>query len=305
MSIMAFLRVKKVKDIDYLYLVQSKWDPYRKTSTQNTIKYLGKASDVTIENIPQEYKNNSRILSTLNSKTKKNSKTTLLNEDLKKQVLNALKNREVEQILRMIKTYEKEFSLSEFYDDILKHVLYEIGQLWEQNELDVASEHVCSNTANETIYRINESHLQNKNKPDILLCTPDGELHNIACNIIGSIFLQKGYKVHNISPSAPTETILKYIKEINPSLIMISVTLKDNLESSKRLIKNINMKFRIPIILGGWAIKESNERQKKDIELIGNNVKIITDTTLEELTRVVEKLTKNTAINNILVQSIT
>jgi hypothetical protein len=39
--------------------------------------------------------------------------------------------------------------------------------------------------------------------------------------------------------------------------------------------------------------------------LIGTNVKIITDTTLEELTRVVEKLTKNTAINNILVQSIT
>ncbi len=84
---MAFLRVKKVKDIDYLYLVQSKWDPYRKTSTQHTIKYLGKASDVTIESIPQEYKNNSRILSTLNSKTKNNSKTILLSEDLKKQVL--------------------------------------------------------------------------------------------------------------------------------------------------------------------------------------------------------------------------
>jgi methanogenic corrinoid protein MtbC1 len=302
---MAFIRVKKVKNIDYLYLVQSKWDPYRKISTQHTIKYLGKASDVTIESIPEEYKNNPRILSALNIKTKKNSKTTLLIEDVKKQVLNALKNREVEQILRIYKIYQKEHSLSEFYDDILKQVLYEIGRLWEQNELDVASEHVCSNTANEIIYRINESHIKNKNKPEILLCTPDGELHNIACNIIGSIFLQKGYKVHNISPSAPTESILKYIKETNPSLIMISVTLKDNLESSKRLIKKINMEFRTPVLLGGLAITESNERQKKDIELIGTNVKIVIDTTLEALTRIVENIAKNTTINNMFVQSIT
>jgi MerR family transcriptional regulator, light-induced transcriptional regulator len=300
---MAFIRVKKVKNIDYLYLVQSKWDPYRKTSTQHTIKYLGKASNVTIESIPQEYKNNPRILSIFNSRTKKNTKKISIIEDLKKQVFNALKNREVEKILRLFDIYEKEFSLSEFYDNILKPVLYEIGRLWEQNELDVASEHVCSNTTNEIINRINESHTKNKNKPDILLCAPDGEIHNIACNIIGSVFLQKGYKVHDISPSAPTESIIKYIKEINPSIIMISVTLKDNIESSKRLIKKINMEFRIPVLLGGLAITKINEMQKKEIELIGNNIKIITDTTLETLTRIVETLTKNTKTNNMRIQN--
>ena len=57
---------------------------------------------------------------------------------------------------------------------------------------------------------------------------------------------------------------------------MISVTLKDNIESSKRLIKKINAEFYLPILLGGLAITESNEKEKKDIELTNTNVKIIT-----------------------------
>ncbi len=49
---MVFIRIKKVKGFDYYYLVKSQWDSKRKISTQRTVKYLGKASDVKIENIP-------------------------------------------------------------------------------------------------------------------------------------------------------------------------------------------------------------------------------------------------------------
>jgi MerR family transcriptional regulator, light-induced transcriptional regulator len=58
---MAFIRVKKVKGFDYYYLVKSQWDSKRKISMQHTIKYLGKAADVTIDNIPPEYKNNPNL----------------------------------------------------------------------------------------------------------------------------------------------------------------------------------------------------------------------------------------------------
>ena len=62
---MAYIRVKKVKGLEYYYLVKSQWDPIRKVSNQQTIKYLGKASDVTINDVPFEYRNNPKILSTL------------------------------------------------------------------------------------------------------------------------------------------------------------------------------------------------------------------------------------------------
>jgi len=294
---MVFIRIKTVKDIDYLYLVESKWDPSRKTSTQKTIKYLGKASDINIEDIPIEYRNSPQILSKINLKIKNNKKSQE-NENIKEQIFNALKNGEVEKILRIVKTYNSEKTLASFYDNILKQVLYEIGSLWEQNKLDIATEHVCSNIANKIIFLINKLYKKNNEdkykKLNIILCTPDGELHNIACNILESILLQKGYKVDNISPSIPTESIIKYIKEINPSLIMISVTLADNIGSAKRLIKKINSEFNIPILLGGQAITKYDLKEKKDIEKININTKIIRNTTLETLTQVVRESIKMT-----------
>jgi len=299
---MVFIRIKTVKDIDYLYLVESKWDPSRKTSTQKTIKYLGKASDINIEDIPIEYRNSPQILSKINLKIKNNKKSQE-NENIKEQIFNALKNGEVEKILRIVKTYNSEKTLASFYDNILKQVLYEIGSLWEQNKLDIATEHVCSNIANKIIFLINKLYKKNNEdkykKLNIILCTPDGELHNIACNIIESILLQKGYKVYNISPSIPTESIIKYIKEINPSLIMISVTLADNIGSAKRLIKKINSEFNIPILLGGQAITKYDIKEKKNIEKININTKIIRNITLETLTQVVRESIKMTIQNTI------
>ncbi len=299
---MAFIRVKKVKDINYLYLVQSKWNPHKKTSTQITLKYLGKAANVTVEDIPLEYKNNPQILSMLNLKTSTNLKK-VSEENIKNHMFDNLKNGNVERILEMYRNYKTDLGLLNFYDKVLKPVLYEIGHLWEQNKLDIATEHICSNTINEAIHRINEFQIKNKNKCNILLCTPDGEIHNIACNIIGSALLYKGYKVHNISPSAPSESIIKYIKDTNSSVIMISVTLKDNLESCKRLIKKINGELKSPILLGGIAITESSDHQKKEILELGSNIKIVINASLEKLIRIVKNISTVNTIDAKIIEN--
>jgi hypothetical protein len=88
-----------------------------------------------------------------------------------------------------------------------------------------------------------------------------------------------------------------YIKDTNPSLIMISVTLKDNIGTSIRLIKRITAEFNIPILLGGLAITENSEKEKKGIELMNNNVKIMPNGTLKALVRTVGSITKNNALS--------
>ena len=49
---MVYIRAKKVKSDQYLYLVKSIWDSKRSTSKQEIVKYLGKASDVIKDDIP-------------------------------------------------------------------------------------------------------------------------------------------------------------------------------------------------------------------------------------------------------------
>ena len=64
---MVYIRFKKVKSEQYLYLVKSVWDSKKKTSKQEIIKYLGKASLVVKDDIPIEYRNDVKILSVLAS----------------------------------------------------------------------------------------------------------------------------------------------------------------------------------------------------------------------------------------------
>ena len=62
---MAFIRTKKIKGNDYYYLVKNQWDPVKKKSTQQIIKYLGNVKNFNINDIPEEHRNNPRILSLL------------------------------------------------------------------------------------------------------------------------------------------------------------------------------------------------------------------------------------------------
>jgi hypothetical protein len=129
------MRVKKVKGLDYYYLVKNQWDPTRKTSLQHTIKYLGKASEFTINDVPLEYRNDPKVLAILAHATKEWERTHLISEKMGKHVLENLKNGEAEKILKAAKKYKEKTSLAKFYDDILKPVMYEVGNLWQNNEL--------------------------------------------------------------------------------------------------------------------------------------------------------------------------
>ena len=183
------------------------------------------------------------------------------------------------------------YSLLDFYEKILIPVLYKIGDQWAKGEIDVATEHVCSNVAITLIDLIN---LQNLNKKisksssstsststhkSIILCTPEGELHSIACKIIESLLLGIGYDVYNITSPLPTNSIESYyLDKINSSIIIISVTLKENINSSIRFVQQIRQSFNIPIIIDGNAIKFASKSQ---IELIEQYDKVYFD--LEKL----------------------
>ena len=255
---MVFLRSKIVKNESYSYLVKSKWDSKKKTSEQQTIKYLGKSSDVTLEDIPDEYRNDPTIISFLSSnnqldikkrekylvKTRQNMRKFLLAGDLK-------------NTMSIYNDFAKQSSVTNFYDNILRPAMYQIGELWDKGKLDVGDEHIASNTAMRLIESIGTKPKSKSKGKTILICTPDGEYHAIPCFMIETYLSLNGYSVINLSPSAPSSSIITKIKETNPDLILISITLKEHLRSCERLVKNLK-KFKIPIIVGGQALENEN-----------------------------------------------
>ena len=277
---MVFLRSKIVKNESYSYLVKSKWDSKRKTSQQETIKYLGKTSDVTLKDIPNEYRNYSSVLTFLSSKNQldgKKREKNLMNN--KKRIIRFLLDGDLDKSISLFNEFVKLYSITKFYEDILRPVMYDIGELWHTGKLDVGDEHIASNTALHLIEKMGTKPKTKNRGKTILICTPEGEYHAIPCFMMETYLLLNGYNVINLAPSAPSNSIVNHIKERKPDLILISVTLKDHINSCNRLIKNIQ-KFKAPIIVGGQALQDENTL---------DNVKTFNNIGMFQLTKMIKE----------------
>ena len=271
---MVYIRNKKVKGIDYAYLVQSVWDQKRNISRQRTIKYLGKASRITIEDIPEEYRADTKILAFVSAFSSYHEETKQLISKVQEEIFVLLNNCNVKGLVDVYEKYCRLFGLAYFYDKLLKPVMYRIGDLWQKGQLDVATEHASTNTAISLIKIINER-ITTRTRPQessseykAAICTPDGELHGLACNMIESLLLSKGFKVYNISTSIPSDYVIDYIRGLQIDILFISITLPENIRSAQRLIQQIHAKYnyKLPVIVGGSAFNNMNQHQNGTID---------------------------------------
>ena len=284
---MVYLRKKKVKGVDYLYLVKSVWDKERKTSKQITIKYLGESRSVTRDDIPVEFRDDPKINSFLLENTPKDRKNR--EEILKKlqvQLFSSMTEGDLKESIRIYESFVNKSSIEEFYEKILNPTMEKIGSMWADGRLSIATEHISSNTAQSLIKIISENHKRSTlDRGKVIITTPVGEEHCLSCNMIESYLLSKGFTTFNLSPSTPANSLVEFIKSIHPTAILISITLDDNIKAGQRLTKKIYDQYkRLPVYVGGQALNGKKSKFNATI--------IEPDTTLEQIPKILIKKTK-------------
>ena len=279
---MVYIRAKKVKADQYLYLVKSVWDSKKRTSKQEIVKYLGKASEVVKEDIPVDYRNDAKLLSVLASYHPKDiKKREEASKKSKQHLYKKLTEGDIQSCVKIYEDYTKIFNASDFFDRILKPVMYRIGEEWATNKISIATEHVASNVAQTLVKIIMDQVSGAGNKKKILICVPVGEEHHLGCDVLETYLSIKGFKVYNMGTSIPTESILTFIDNNNPDIVLVSITLDENIPAGQRLVRKIKNEFTIPILIGGFAL-QSEKIPKFEGEVIG-------DVGLEEVPKIIRK----------------
>ena len=268
---MVYIRSKNVKGIEYLYLVKSVWDKNRKTSRQETIKYLGEASTVTKDSIPNQFQADPKINSYLVKKLPINNKKKIqMEKKLKDDFFSSLIKGDKITAAKIFEEFTTTQELGQFYRKIFIPTMTKIGDLWEAKKLGVAAEHIASNVAQNLIKNISEKQKVSGKKGSVLLTTPSGENHSIGCSVLESFLQNKGFNVYNLAPSTPAQHLVDFMRTSKPDSIVISVTLEENIKSAQRLVKKIREKSKkIPIYVGGQAF-ENNNKMKFDAEIVEN-----------------------------------
>ncbi len=279
---MVYIRAKKVKSDQYLYLVKSVWDSKKSTSKQEIVKYLGKASDVVKDDIPVDYRNDPKILSVLALYNPKDiKKREEASKKSKQQLYKKLTEGNIQEAVKIYEEYIKIFNSSDFFDKILKPVMYRIGEEWASGKISIATEHVASNIAQTLVRIIMDKVSGSGKKKKILICVPLGEEHHLGCDVLETYLSIKGFKVFNMGTSMPTESILSFIDNNKPEVVFISITLEDNLAAGQRLVRKIKDTFDIPVLIGGYAL-QAKKIPKFDAD-------VIPDITLDEIPKILRK----------------
>jgi methanogenic corrinoid protein MtbC1 len=157
-----------------------------------------------------------------------------------------------------------------------------IGKDWERGKLSIATEHVASNVAQTLVKIIINQVSGSRNKKKVMVCVPMGEEHHIGCDVLETYLTRKGFKVFNMGISMPTESIIEFIKIKKPNVVLISITIQDNILAGQRLVKKIREQSKIPILIGGHAMQMEDPSKFEG--------KVVGDVSLEDITKILRKI---------------
>jgi len=256
---MAYLRVKSIRDQKYLYLVKSDWDSKKKTSKQSIIKYLGIESDVSLSDIPENFRDSEKIIDYfMNQKYFQPTVQNEITKKLQKDLLSSFKNGDYVEANSLLESYKKIYGFESFLTDVLIPLIEEIESLGHSKKIDLGTQTTCYNAIQDLMNHILENNSTKMTKKKILICVPYGEQHTLGTKVLESQLLSKGNTVYNLSPFTPVSSIMESIEYNNPDCIFVSVTLDENILSAQRMIQKINDQYKIRIIVGGQAVKSDS-----------------------------------------------
>lgn len=150
---------------------------------------------------------------------------------------------------------EQNHTIPELYENVLKTSLYDIGKLWEYNQISVATEHLAAAIA-EAILNEFYQDIASTEKPDkkIVLSCVEEELHQIGIKMISDLFEMNGWHSYFLGANTPSKDLIGYTRVIKPDLLGISMSIYFHLPGFEDMLRRIRKEFPdLPVLVGGQA----------------------------------------------------
>ncbi len=172
-----------------------------------------------------------------------------------------------------------DLSIKDLYVHLFQRSMYEMGTLWEQNKISVATEHMCTAITESLInmcYPLIFS-AEHCGKKAVITCTP-GEYHHIGARMVADHFELHGWDGYFLGANTPTNELIRFIREHQPDLLAISMSVYFNLPNLKTLVDKIQREYPdLTILLGGQGFRWGGT----DVFQSGDHIHFITS--LDEL----------------------
>jgi len=147
----------------------------------------------------------------------------------------------------------------EVYVEVLQESLYQVGRLWESNQITVAEEHMATAI---TQYVMAQLYLHlpppTQTRGSMVITGVAGELHQVGANMVADVLDAQGYDVRFLGTNMPHSGIVHAIEKHDADVLGVSATMLFNIPHVVELIKEVRAKLgeRSPrVVFGGAAFR--------------------------------------------------
>jgi methanogenic corrinoid protein MtbC1 len=149
-------------------------------------------------------------------------------------------------------------NLGAVYLQILQPAMYEVGRLWEANQVTVAQEHTATAITQSVMAQLASSVFAGAplGRHMVAVCI-GSERHEVGIRMVADVFRQGGWEVAYLGLNVPQAEVLRTLAERRADLLAVSVTLGSHLPQARELIAAVRATpalARCRIAVGGQPL---------------------------------------------------
>ena len=147
-------------------------------------------------------------------------------------------------------------SVKDVYLDIFQATQYEIGRLWQTNQVNVAQEHYCTAATQLIMSQLYPLiFATEKNGHRLVAACVGRELHEIGVRIVTDFLEMDGWDTYYLGANVPVASIVQAIVDRKAHVLALSATMTFHIDTMTEVIRQVRQSAvgpELKIMVGGY-----------------------------------------------------
>jgi DNA-binding transcriptional MerR regulator/methylmalonyl-CoA mutase cobalamin-binding subunit len=148
--------------------------------------------------------------------------------------------------------------LAQLFEDVLRPVLYEIGDRWERGDLPVGQEKEISELARDLVAQLSRRHADpDPHGPAIVAACVAGERHDLGLRMVVGLLRSRGRRVHFLGADVDPQFLQERVQHWRPAVVLLSATRTERLPDvadAIQAVRAVSGATDMPVVVGGGQL---------------------------------------------------
>jgi MerR family transcriptional regulator, light-induced transcriptional regulator len=149
----------------------------------------------------------------------------------------------------------RQHGLAFVYEEVVQPAMHRIGELWDENRITVADEHLATATAEAAVVLLYPEIRWPVGGPRAIVTCAEQERHQFGARMVADLLTADGWDAMLLGADTPVDAVVSMTKRAVPVFVGISITLAPHLRGARRLVRSLRAATPgVKIIVGGRAL---------------------------------------------------